>query len=149
MKKRKMTERLNKQIIELRNSRNKIEDYSFNFLNNIYRYSALIHKLIKIRLETDLIEVATSQYLISLVSCWETFFRDTFVFVVSKDVNYRKEIIKLVGVKQEVVESLENDNLMADFLSKSFNFQNLEDIESAFSPILKKQLWNNRKINDF
>lgn len=141
MKRRQVTDRLNKQLVELQSSRNDIENYSFNFLNNIYRCSALIHKLIKTRLETDLIEVATSQYLISLVSCWETFFRDTFVFVVSKNSNFRKEIVKLVGVKQEVVKSLERDNFIADFLSKSFNFQNFEDIECAFSTIFKKQMF--------
>jgi hypothetical protein len=141
MKRHKITEKLNQQIIELQNSRNNIEDYSFNFLNNIYRHAALIHKLIEIRLETDLLEVATSQYLISLVSCWETFFRDTFVFIASKDTNFRKEIINLVGVKQEVVDSLERDNLIAGFLSKSFNFQNFEDIESSFSPIFDKQMF--------
>ncbi len=141
MRKPKMTVRLNKQIKELQNSRNNIEDYSFNFLINIYRHSALIHELIKIRLKTDLLEVATSQYIISLVSCWETFFRDSFVFVASKDENFRKEIVKLVDVKQEVVESLERDNLMADLLSKSFNFQNFEDVESSFSPIFKKQMF--------
>lgn len=141
MKRRQMTERLHTQITELKNSRNNVEDYSFNFLNNIYRHSLLIHELIKIRLKTNLLEVAISQYLISLVSCWETFFRDTFVFIASKDASFRKEIIKLVGVKQEVVESLERDNLMAEFLSKSFNFQNFEDLETSFSPIFKKQMF--------
>lgn len=142
MKRRQMTERLNKQIIELQHSRNKIEDYSFNFLKNIYRHSILIHTLNKLRLEKDLIEVAISQYLISLVSCWETFFRDTFMFVVSKDANFRKEIIELVGLKQEVVERIERENLLADFLSKSFNFQDFEDIESSFSPIFKRQMFS-------
>jgi hypothetical protein len=141
MKRYKITEKLNKQIIELRNSRNNIEDYSFNFLINIYRHSALIHKIIEIRLEEDLFEVATSQYLISLVSCWETFFRDTFIFISSKDANFRREIIKLVGVNQEVLESLEQDNLIDDFLSKSFNFQNINDIESSFDPIFGKQMF--------
>ena len=147
MKKRSMTERLSKQIIELQSSRNNIENYSFNFLNNIFRHSALMHKIIKINRESNLIEVATSQYLISLVSCWETFFRDTFVFIVSKDANFRKEIIELIGVKQEIVENLEHDNFIADFLSKSFNFQNFEDIESAFSPILKKEMF--KKIGNY
>lgn len=141
MKRHQITEKLNKQIIELQNSRNNIKDYSFNFLCNIYRHATLMHKLIEIRLEADLLNVATSQYLISLVSCWETFFRDTFVFIASTDINFRKEIINLVGVKQEVVEKLERDNLIADFLSKSFNFQNFEDIEISFSPIFNKQMF--------
>jgi hypothetical protein len=141
MKKLKITERLIEQMAELCNSRNNIEHYNFNFLTNISRYLTLIHKLIEIRLEANLFDVAVSQYFVSLVSCWETYFRDTFTFIASKDEAFRIEISNLIGIKRDVVESLYHDNLLGEFLSKSFNFQNFDDIENSFSPIFNRQMF--------
>ncbi len=131
MRKPKVTDKLIKQMLELRHSRNNIEHYNFNFLINISRYAALIHRIIEIRLEEELFKVAVSQYLVCLVSCWETFFRDTFLFITSNDEDFRKKISSLVGIKSDALD----ENLYNELLSKYFNFQNFDDIESSFSPI--------------
>lgn len=68
MKKPIITKRLKLRLNELHNSRNEIEEFSFNFLSNIYRHSTLMHKLIEFRLDSSLLEVAVSQYVSSLVA---------------------------------------------------------------------------------
>ncbi len=141
MKKPKISKKLKSILNELHNSRNEIEEFNFNFLGNIYRYATLMHKLIEVRLDSSLFEVAVSQYVASLVSCWETFFRDTFIFVVSNNEKFRSEIIKIVEVNHQEAKQLDNGKLVTGYLSKCFNFQNLNDIENAFSPIFGHKLF--------
>lgn len=84
----------------------------------------------------DILLVPISQYIVSLVSCWETFIRDTFVYLLKIDGNYYAEICEIVGVNgNEASDDVGGGVSHAEFVSQFFNFQNTSDIETAFGPL--------------
>lgn len=146
MRKRKITPKLLQELEEHSKSNNSIDKFYFNFLSNVSRYSFFYHNAIKVKTLQDLVDIAISQYLISLISCWETFFKDVFIFLMIQDLDYRNNIINLLGVRNEEILTL-SQNDVAIYLSKSFNFQNLIDLENAYSPIFKGKLIDD--LSDF
>lgn len=131
---RKQSKHLIKELIDLRKSRKSIKDFNFNFLANFTENAILMHShLGKDGLKKDLVEIASRQYFVFLISCWETFFRDIFIFIYSED----EESIKKLFTKMKITEdSLEVENItLIELLSKSFNFQNLNDLEDAYSSL--------------
>jgi len=81
----------------------------------------------------NLFNIAFRQYSVFLVSCWETFFRDLFVYVNTRDSNSIENLID----KMKVDESLLDLSIITlpELLSKSFNFQNINDLESAYNSL--------------
>lgn len=94
-----------------------------NFLQNIYDNSILMHSIIANENNTKtLVTIESRQYSVFLVSCWETFFRDIFVYVYSID---KKSLSKLVNkFKPFKKNDSRNEIELAELLSESFNFQN-------------------------
>ena len=129
---RKQTSHLIEELINLRNSRSSIDDFNFNFLKNFSENSQLMHfHLQKDKNADSLLEVAHRQYFVFLVSCWETFFRDLFIFINSNDVESIERLLTTMNISEKSPE-LKNITLV-ELLSKSFNFQNISDLESAYS----------------
>lgn len=131
---RKRTERLIKEILELRESRQSIDDFNFNFLKNFSEYSQLMHfTLKKDNVSKEFKETAYRQYFVFLVSCWETYFRDIFVYVYSGDIQSIKKLIQEMKITESTPEL--GDITLEELLSKSFNFQNIDSIKTAYSSL--------------
>lgn len=142
MKKRKLNINLLAQLEELRKTRNSIDEYYYNFLNNISKNSYFMHYVIKTKPTKEVIKVPIAQYLVSLIGCWETFLRDIFVFVCERDKAFRDFIIIANRIDQETISQMDSNLLLAEYLSKLFNFQNLNDIERAFEPLFNLKLFD-------
>ena len=127
-KNRKYTPNLQKELEELRNSRNKIEEYESNFFRNFYENCKFVHFQIKTRVPKEIFWTGYRQYFVFLVGSLETFLRDTFVFLVSNDKNITNRIISDLNIKPVEISKLTTDQETAEFLSKCFNFQNFDDI---------------------
>ncbi len=128
---RKLTSRLIQELTDLRDSRKSIDDFSFNFLANFGEHCQLMHaNLQKNQISKELVKVAYRQYFVFLVSCWETFFRDIFVYIYSRDSKSLELLLEKMNIT-ETTPILQNITL-SELLSKSFNFQNINDFESAY-----------------
>ncbi|MDD4950582.1 HEPN domain-containing protein [Sulfuricurvum sp.] len=139
---RKQTTKLVEELISLRNSRKSADDFNFNFLINFYEISKLMNSHLK-KSESSSEElklIAHRQYFVFLVSCWETFFRDFFIYIHSKDEESISSLMKKMNIYDDSI-SLKNITL-PELLSKSFNFQNIMDIESAFNTLWGSDFFN-------
>lgn len=141
-KTRKVTSNLQRQISELRKSRNKIEEFEYNFFFNFCENSKFIHYQIRSEIPNSLFWVGYRQYFVFLVSSIETFFRDLFVYLSSKDKSVLNKIVRETGIKNSEIAKLHSDEEIAELLSQCFNFQNFDDIGVAFSKILGTEFWD-------
>ncbi|EQA5669460.1 HEPN domain-containing protein [Cronobacter malonaticus] len=116
----------------LRETRKPFEGFTFTFLKNISEHCNLMHSLIlKESDKKALFKIAYRQYFVSLVSCWETYFRDVFVYVHSRDNVLTNRLLEKMEVDASSYDS--SDITLPELLSKSFNFQNLNDLEQAYN----------------
>lgn len=132
------SDKLIREILSLRNSRKSLDDYTFNFLLNYGDHCRLIHFLltkINKKKDEDIYNAAYRQYFVFLVSSWETFFRDLFVYVYAKDQESIKKLLENINHSEQTEMQ---DISSSELLSKCFNFQNLEDIEHAYNA-----MWGN------
>ena len=129
---RKKTDRIVDELLALRISRKSIDDFFFSYQVNFYENCRLMHSYIDSDSETkELFPVAYRQYYVFLVSCWETFFRDVFVYVHTKDENIVERLLE--NMKPAIDTFEESDIAIPELLSKSFNFQNINDLEEAYN----------------
>lgn len=134
MRPRRIASKLRDELIELKNSRGAIDQLFLNYLNNFSENAKLTHFLLNSSFPIK--SVAHRQYFVFLVSSLETFFRDLFVYIHSIDDEMMNELLKNFK-KTNDCYTLEDFSLI-EILSKSFNFQNVNDVEVAFG-----QLWDN------
>ncbi|MFP5615519.1 HEPN domain-containing protein [Enterobacter kobei] len=128
--------KLNSHIIEeltlLRETREPFEGFTFAFLKNFSENCNLMHSLIPKSTDgKDIFRIAYRQYFVFLVSCWETYFRDVFVYIHSID----NKLTNILLDKMEInAHSYDNSDItLPEILSKFFNFQNLNDLEEAYN----------------
>ena len=147
---RKIKPNLLKELGELKNNRTSFNDFSVSYLLNVSRRYNLMHhnlndkELIK---DKQSIYIATGQYISSLVTCWETYFRDIFVYVVEQDPNKESEISNIITEKGMSSLELENAQLnLGDYGSKQYNFQDLNDTCKALNFLLND---NKNRITEF
>ncbi|QQE77283.1 HEPN domain-containing protein [Alicyclobacillus sp. SO9] len=137
-KKKRLTPYLFDVILSMKETRDEIDRYCVNFLRNVSRYSIFMHSVLQdTPKDKDFLLVPVSQYIVSLVGCLETFLRDTFVFLLN---NQPKFYMTICTFTQSELSEHPDDDVAdgvthAEFISQMFNFQNLKDIESAFSPL--------------
>ena len=129
---KRLSPKLMQELKELRETRKSIDDFVSNYLINFERNAKLMHFVLKNPSTPKSIKnTAHQQYLIALVSSLETFLRDIFVYINSVDQDFffkKNNKIDLPNI---------DDISLAEFISKSFNFQNLEKISAAF-----QELWD-------
>lgn len=137
--KHKLKPKVVNEIVELRDSREDIMNFMANFLENIGLRYDFIHTLLneyktKKEKKVQLIKTAAGLYLSSLVTCWETFFRDTMVFVIETDGQVRKKAVNFLNEKGiDEKDILKEGISLGDFMCKQFNFQDLNDTCEAFN----------------
>ena len=136
---RKITDKLREELMLLRCTRKSIDDFSMSFLTNFSQNSRLMHAQIK--KNNNLFEVAYRQYYVFLISCWETFFRDLFVYIHTDNQERTDDLfIRMQGNIEKI--NVGDDITLAEILSKSFNFQNLDDLEKAYNGLWESDFLN-------
>ncbi|HEJ9626556.1 TPA: hypothetical protein SMN35_000254 [Proteus mirabilis] len=131
---KKVNLKITNEILELRDTRGPLDSFTFSFLTNFSEHARLMHSLISNdKNKIELYKIAYRQYFVFLISCWETYFRDTFVYVYSRN----KELISALMLKMKSDHLINQDGgvTQAELLSKSFNFQNINDIDDAFDGV--------------
>ncbi len=84
----------------------------------------------------ELLKIAYRQYYVFLVSCWETFFRDVFVYVHTQDERLTESLLEKM---KPAIDTFNDDDIsLPELLSKSFNFQNINDLEEAYDEVWGK-----------
>lgn len=131
---RKETDRLRDELASLRKSRKSIDDFNSNFLINYHENCRLMHSHLNGEKPSKfLLPIASRQYFVFLVSCWETYFRDVFIYINTRN---RSSLNKLLTRIKHTEKQLETQSVtLPELLSKSFNFQNLKDLEEAFDDL--------------
>lgn len=139
----KITTKLN-EIKEYRETRNENIDNDFivtitvNLLNNLGDRNNFIHNQLdqykseKKELDKNL-KVAVGLYVCSLITCWETFFRDLFIFISNNDSFINQRLT--TEYNSEVPLGL----TIGEFYARKYNFQNLSQTREAFDYILQRE----------
>lgn len=140
-KKKKINDVLLLQIQQLKGSReNAIDEYYLSFIVNIYKEMSFRDYFTKqtddIKENQALYETAISYSIISLVSCWETFFRDVFVFIINSNENIKSMLLQNEDTEKQ--SKLVEFDAVADYFSKLYNFQRINEIKEAFYKVLNE-----------
>lgn len=133
-----------KAIKEYRETRNVSLDNDFmlaitsNLLNNLYVRNNFIHLLLHSYKGQDkkldnTLKIATGLYICSLITCWETFFRDLFIFISNHDDKIQRRL------SIEIFETIPLDLTIGEYLARKYNFQNLNQTHEAFDYIFQKE----------
>lgn len=138
--KKKIKPNLLKELAELKNNRASFSDFSYSYLSNVNSRYTIMHHILKdkeLTKDKKSLYIATGQYISSLVTCWETYFRDIFVYVVEQDPNKKMEISESIARKEMSTQELESAQLdISDYGSKQYNFQDLNDTCNALNFLL-------------
>jgi hypothetical protein len=124
------------KLSALQTSREGEENACFNLVRNVSKQRAFLHELISVNKHTSWTSQIISSYIVSLVSCWETFFRDVFVFLLKRNQTFSDALKKSKTVGKVLGHLPKGIVDQEEYIAHIFNFQNLHDIEDAFSLIL-------------
>ncbi|GAA3971425.1 hypothetical protein GCM10022246_24870 [Pedobacter ginsengiterrae] len=131
------------ELLEYRNSRkNSDNDFmatiTFNLLENLSKRNNFIHKQIAHYKELDKqfdqdFGISAGFYICSLITCWETFFRDLFIFICDFD----------PSINQILRKEIDGESLgkltVGEYFAAKYNFQNLEQMRKALDKIYRRQ----------
>ncbi|KNH36189.1 hypothetical protein ACS75_26885 [Bacillus thuringiensis] len=147
IKKKKLNTKSITEIKAHRENREDLYSFLYNFVKNITNRSNCLMPSFenfnsdnKDTSSNTYLQTSNGLYISSLVTCWETFFRDLFIFLVEEDADIQERVFKLFKEKQ--IEISNEDYSMAELASKQFNFQNLEDTCTALNFLFNKNKTN-------
>jgi hypothetical protein len=149
VRKKKISASVKQQLIELKINRNQIDGFLGNFLVNYSIYAKTMHNQLPATSLNDDLKTHCYQYLSSIISCWETFFRDVFVFLVSIDTELKSNTINKLQLKSIEVDNIESKVEWSDYLSKCFNFQNFNDTKEALFPVFNMDIFEKTAQHEF
>lgn len=117
-------------------NRNGIDKYYNNFLINAARtimFTDSVEKEVG-ELKKEAEESLIEHSIVFLISTWETFFRDICVFLINevKEISDRAESI--IGIDK--LDEVEKIGIKAEYYSKLYNYQNINEIRSSFLNLL-------------
>lgn len=148
--KRKIKPNLLIELFDLKQNRTSFNDFSLGFLLNVSKRHNLMHYILndkELRKDKQMLYIAAGQYISSLVTCWETYYRDTFTYVVEQDPNLKLKISDLITKKGMSTQELKNAHVnLSDYGSKQYNFQDLIETCSALNFLLGT---SKNKITEF
>jgi len=124
------------KLSSLRANRNGDENAFLNLTSNLYTERMFVRILISQKLPEIWTRTIISHYLVSLVTCWETFFRDVFVFLLKRNPNIADELAQNPNVKRVLGHAPTTQLDQEEYIASVFNFQNLDSLLDAFGPIL-------------
>lgn len=139
--------RITKKILEIkeyRETRNleKSNDFMLtvliNLLKNICDRNNFIHKELQVykqnkkKIDKNL-KILIGLYVCSLVTCWETFFRDIFIYLCDVDPKINSNL------RRSIKDEIPTDLTLGEFMAANYNFQNLNQTKVAFDYILQKK----------
>lgn len=135
-RKRKINDDFLGTLADIRKNRNGIDKYYYNFLLNSARTITFTNG---VEIETDELKKEREKILIEhsvvfLISTWETFFRDICVFLINeiKEISDRAEVI----IGSDKLEEIREKGIKAEYYSKLYNYQNIEEIRNSFFNLL-------------
>lgn len=132
---RTIKDKLLVEIASKKNSRGDTKYFHSNFIKNFSRSYELFNYVKENNKDEEIRRTALAQHIISLVSICETFLRDIFTFIVKIDNQFKEEVMTLYNLK--IKTAVPNTQLeIEDVLCEFFNFQDVDDIEYAFKPII-------------
>lgn len=137
---KKLNESFLKQINDLKASRNGVDRCYINFILNMGRHVSFTENMLKEDMSLYDEQIVIEHSIIAMVSCWETFFRDVFIYIINEDKNSRESLFNQLD--EERKEVLNNLGIIEDYFSKLYNFQNIEHIKTAFNALLDIELFN-------
>ena len=88
------------------------------------------------------VHIEYKQYISSIVTTLETFFRDTCFFLLVQNEQMIGELCEFYKLENADTHNL-SINDQANYLSACFNFQNFKEIDELFSKILGINFWDN------
>lgn len=136
-----MNERDRIRIEELRSSRGQTVWYLSNFITNFSRAASLMHLIIKeLRDNKFAFQEAKRNYIISMASVLETFYRDLFIHVLEKDKLVLSTVLLEVKKKPNLVEVLslfERNISFPELAASCFSFQSIEEIDRTLDLIFQ------------
>ena len=124
------------KLISRRANRKGEENAFLNLTSNIYRERKYVHILISQKLPEVWTSMIISHYIVSLVTCWETFYRDIFVFLLKRHPDIVDKLKQNTKVNKVLGHAPINLPEQEEYIASIFNFQNLESLQEAFAPIL-------------
>lgn len=138
---KKLKPKLYEEILAHRDCRKSIFEANINFINNVGQRYELMKSILllnkKKELRKEITEIAAGQYIISLISCWETFFRDIILFVTDSDKETNKKVEEfLIAKKIDITKQKLKGISIGEYFCKQFNFQNINDTCKAINFIL-------------
>lgn len=132
MKIRRLNDNKVNELYKLRDTRRSIYKFQINFIANFNKRYVVANSILADYRNNfkskSILEISTANYVSSIVTCWETFFRDLFVFVCDTD-NTLKEKCILECQNKGYLDIIKQKNLtVSEYMSKQFNFQNFNDL---------------------
>jgi hypothetical protein len=124
------------KLISLRANRKGEENAFVNLIGNLYRHRKFVHDMISEKLSESQMDMVISRYVVSLVTCWETFFRDVFVFLLKRHPSISDRLRLNKKVQRSLRRAPDDPAVEEEFIANIFNFQNLDSLRDAFAPIL-------------
>ncbi len=124
------------KLNSLRANRNGDENVFLNFTSSLYTERMFVRIVIAEKLPEVWTKTIISHYIVSLVTCWETFFRDIFVFLLKRNPALAAQLAQNARVRKVLGRSPASEADQAEYIAGVFNFQNIDSLSEAFAPIL-------------
>lgn len=138
---KKVTPKILRELKEQNNSRGEMREIVTKFLLNASHRMVVMdfikkHHMIDKAENEILLRIAAGQYISSVVSCWETIFRDAFVFIAQTNAEIKCRVDQRIqtGSSKPIIHELDRENIsLSEFISENYNFQNLKSTCEAFN----------------
>lgn len=131
-------------IKQWKKSREQLGTHLLNFLANLSKAALLMHACLRaFRKDESLMESAKQNYVISITSCLETYYRDLFIDVLHKNESLlEKMLLEIKGGKESSPRLVEmyyfhkGGFSFAEIATSYFRFQAIEEIDGSVSKLL-------------
>lgn len=130
----------NKNFIrDLQLTRGEKSVFLANFIINFARGARLMHKILpQFKNQEPIIQEAIRNYIISIASCLETFYRDIYVYVLSLDETILERVLPDLKTKTTIadIHSLLKDGVnFSEIAASEASFQSVAEIDSFMSKL--------------
>jgi hypothetical protein len=129
------------KIKELKKTRVKPSKYLDNFILSFSKAALFIHSCIEHVNDSEvLMHEAKRNYIISITSRLETFYRDLLIHVLNNDKSHLEKIVSMVTEKKKLIDihkMLEEKITFNEYVASHFKYQSIEAIDKTFSILFR------------